>query len=253
MPLRSSAQGGLPALYFQLANVFRRRIDDGHWPVDAQIPTLEELMADFGAARATVRQALSILEHEGLVSRHRGRGTFVLKRPAKTSLQPIDTNWFSLIGSKADKRELLDSKLSDEMPSPSHEGGVLAPRYQYFVRRYWKLGKPYVVRFGYMDSRLWAKLSPDQIEKAPMVSLLAKISDVPIDRCEQTITISSADFEIAKMLAVPLNAPIAIVERSVFDRRGVLVFENRGYYRGDLVKINMTLKEAGSDNQSSGG
>jgi GntR family transcriptional regulator len=86
-------------------------------------------------------------------------------------------------------------------------------------------------------------LGPDQIENAPMVSTLAKISGMTIDRCEQTITISSADFEIARMLAVPLNAPIAIVERSVFDCNNVLVFENRGYYRGDLVKINMTLKE----------
>src|SRR5262245_5741856 len=107
-PLRTSVEGG-PTLYFQLANVFRRRIEDGHWPVDAQIPTLEELVDDFDAARATVRQALSILEREGLVARHRGRGTFVLKRPVKKALQPIDTNWFSLIGSDADKRELLET------------------------------------------------------------------------------------------------------------------------------------------------
>jgi GntR family transcriptional regulator len=242
-PLRNSAEGGLPALYFQLANVFRRRIEDGQWPVEAQIPTLEELVADFGAARATVRQALSIIEREGLVARHRGRGTFVLKRPAKKSLQRIDTNWFSMIGTAADKRELLESKLSEEPPRASHDGGILASRYQYFVRRYWMEGKPYVIRFGYLDSRIWEKLTPGQIKDAPMVSTLTKISEVPIDRCEQTITISSADFEIARMLSIPLNAPIAIVERSVFDSRNVLVFENRGYYRGDLVKINMTLKE----------
>ena len=59
------------ALYIQLATLFRRRIESGQWPVDRQIPTLEELMAECGVARATVRQAISVLEEEGLVSRFR--------------------------------------------------------------------------------------------------------------------------------------------------------------------------------------
>ena len=61
LPLRSVAEKGLPALYYQLADVFRRRIEDGEWQVDAQIPTLDQLVAEFHAARATVRQALTIL------------------------------------------------------------------------------------------------------------------------------------------------------------------------------------------------
>jgi GntR family transcriptional regulator len=242
-PLRSVAEKGLPALYYQLADVFRRRIEDGDWPVDSQIPTLEELVSEFRAARATVRQALTILEGEGLLARYRGRGTFVLKRPTRDAVFSIDTNWLSLVGTRPNiKREMLTHGMADAPPKPSHTGGVLAKAYGHFVRRHSIEEIPYVVRFGYLAERLWECLSRDQIATAPLVRTLIELPGVVFDRCEQTITVAAADFEIARLLEVPLNSPLAVVDRSVFDPDGVLILETRGYYRGDFIKIDMTLK-----------
>lgn len=242
-PLRSVAEKGLPALYYQLADVFRRRIEDGDWPVDSQIPTLEDLVAEFGAARATVRQALTILEGEGLLARYRGRGTFVLKRPVREAVFTIDTNWLSLVGIRPKvKRELLTAETAETPPVPSHPGGTLAPAYGHFIRRHSIEDIPYVIRSGYLDKRLWDRLSKAQLATAPLVRTLIEMPGVRFDRCEQTITVSAADFEIARMLAVPLNTPLAVVDRSVFGPDGVLILETRGYYRGDFVKIGMTLK-----------
>ena len=242
-PLRSVAEKGLPALYYQLADVFRRRIEDGDWQVGAQIPTLEDLVAEFGAARATVRQALTILEGEGLLARYRGRGTFVLKRPVREAVFTIDTNWLSLVGVRPSvKRELLLAEIADAPPVPSHPGSTLAPAYGHFIRRHSIEDIPYVIRSGYLDKRLWDRLSTEQLATAPLVRTLIELPGVRFERCEQTITVSSADFEIARMLAVPLNTPLAVVDRSVFDPDEVLILETRGYYRGDFVKIGMTLK-----------
>jgi GntR family transcriptional regulator len=243
LPLRKVVEKGLPALYYQLADVFRRRIEDGEWQVEAQIPTLEELVTEFHAARATVRQALTILEGEGLLARYRGRGTFVLKRPTRDAVFTIDTNWLSLVGTRPTvKRELLGYGLAEAPPKASHPGGVLAPAYGHFIRRHSIEDIPYVVRFGYLDERLWGRLSRDQIGTAPLVRTLIELPGVVFERCEQTITVSAADFEIARMLEVPLNTPMAVVDRSVFDPDDVLILETRGYYRGDFVKIGMTLK-----------
>lgn len=242
-PLRSVAEKGLPALYYQLADVFRRRIEDGDWQVDSQIPTLEELVSEFRAARATVRQALTILEGEGLLARYRGRGTFVLKRPARDAVFSIDTNWLSLVGTRPNiKRELLAHGIADTPPKPSHQGGILAPAYGHFVRRHSVEDIPYVVRFGYLDERLWDCLSRDQVATAPLVRTLIELPGVVFERCEQTITVSAADLEIARLLEIPLNSPLAVVDRSVFDPDEVLILETRGYYRGDFIKIDMTLK-----------
>ncbi|MGE0650599.1 MAG: GntR family transcriptional regulator [Alphaproteobacteria bacterium] len=165
----------MPALYHLLADVFRRKIEDGVWLVGSQIPTLDELVAEFCAARATVRQALTLIEEEGLLSRHRGRGTFVLKRPARDHIFRIGTKRLTVVGPRNSiKRELLDIEPNAGPFMPSHSGGSLAPSYGYFRRRHSIEGIPYVIRFGYLDSRLWQRLTQHQIRAAPLMRTLAK-------------------------------------------------------------------------------
>src|SRR5689334_19949452 len=69
--------------YAQLSELLRRRIERGAWPPGTQLPTLEALMAEFAVARVTVRQAITLLARDGLVSAQRGRGTFVTGRPSR--------------------------------------------------------------------------------------------------------------------------------------------------------------------------
>jgi GntR family transcriptional regulator len=242
-PFGDSPGKGLPALYYLLADVFRRRIEDGVWPVGSQIPTLDELVAEFRAARATVRQALTIVEGEGLLSRHRGRGTFVLKRPNRDPIFRIGTKRMTLVGPRTSiKRELLDVEPNAGSFTPSHGGGTLAPSYGYFRRRHCIDGTPYVIRSGYLDSRLWQRLTLQQIRTLPLMRTLVNKLGAKFDRCEQTLTITTADYELAKLLKVHLNCPLAVLDRSVFDEDNVLVHETRGYYRGDLVKMSTILK-----------
>ena len=69
------------ARYLQLATLFRKRIVNGEWPVGQQIPTVGELAEECHVARMTIRQALGDLEAEGLISRARAKGTFVIAKP----------------------------------------------------------------------------------------------------------------------------------------------------------------------------
>ena len=88
--------------YIQLASLFRRRIQAGQWQVGAQIPTVEELAAECGVARATIRQALDILQIEGLIERYRAKGTFVRPRPHDQIWCEVATDWSGLLMSRQD-------------------------------------------------------------------------------------------------------------------------------------------------------
>ena len=70
-------------LYAQVAAVLRRSIEEGQWDLGERISTLEELEKEFNVARVTVRQAVELLEKEGLVRRQQGRGTFVTEAAAQ--------------------------------------------------------------------------------------------------------------------------------------------------------------------------
>ncbi|GII65632.1 putative HTH-type transcriptional regulator [Sphaerisporangium krabiense] len=69
--------------YRELANVLRSRIEDGTYPTDESktLPKHEELAEEFEVNVKTVRQAIRLLEAEGLVTVIRRRGTVIRPRP----------------------------------------------------------------------------------------------------------------------------------------------------------------------------
>src|SRR6478752_7707263 len=99
------------ARYIQLASLFRRRIEAGDWPVAEQTPTVDDLAAECGVARATIRKALDMLEDEGLIERYRAKGTFVRQRPRQQLWCEVATDWSGLL---AARDEAVIEVLADE-------------------------------------------------------------------------------------------------------------------------------------------
>jgi DNA-binding GntR family transcriptional regulator len=68
---------GRKLVYVAIADVLEDRIKDGTYPPDTALPAEPRLVAEFGAARETVRQAIRLLVSRGLVEVVRGKGTYV--------------------------------------------------------------------------------------------------------------------------------------------------------------------------------
>jgi GntR family transcriptional regulator len=43
-------------------------------------------------------------------------------------------------------------------------------------------------------------------------------------------------------LQIPLNAPIAYLDREAVDQDGCVVFVEKGIYRGDVIRLDIKLK-----------
>ena len=63
--------------YAQIADIFRQRIARGIWAQGLRLPANEELAAEFGVSRVTIRQAFDLLARERVIEAQQGRGTFV--------------------------------------------------------------------------------------------------------------------------------------------------------------------------------
>lgn len=131
------------ARYVQLASLFRRRVESGQWPVGSQIPTVDELAEECKVARATVRQALDLLEAEKLIERYRAKGTFVTGKPQEQFWCEVASNWDGqLIAPEGVSIEILSAR-DRRMPSSADLSlGKLAQSYQYWHRRHWRNGRP---------------------------------------------------------------------------------------------------------------
>jgi GntR family transcriptional regulator len=63
--------------YQQVAAILRGRVQNGQLPPGARVPSITNLMHEFGIARNTARRAIEVLKDEGLVTVRQGWGTFV--------------------------------------------------------------------------------------------------------------------------------------------------------------------------------
>ncbi|WP_329288410.1 GntR family transcriptional regulator [Streptomyces sp. NBC_01455] len=67
---------GRPA-YLQVADDIRQQITDGTLQAGDRISSEAELMEDYGVSRIVIRNAMEVVQNEGLVIKQQGRGTFV--------------------------------------------------------------------------------------------------------------------------------------------------------------------------------
>lgn len=67
-------------IYQQLVDKIRAAVKAGALNAGEQLPTVQELSDRLGVARGTVKRAYDQLEHEGLIEKIRGRGTFICQQ-----------------------------------------------------------------------------------------------------------------------------------------------------------------------------
>jgi GntR family transcriptional regulator len=227
--------------YAQLSSVMRRRIERGEWRAGEQVPTLDALMAEFGVARVTVREAVRLLAQEGLVVAQRGRGTFVTGQPVQRGGLRLATTLAALADMyRHDQPKLTLIEEASATPRIGAEEGRAAPRYRYLRRVHSRDGQAYCVISIYLDERIFRK-APARFRRHTIVPVLLELPGVRVARAWQTLAIGSADPDVARHLAMPVNAPVAEVRRVCLDAHGTVIYLAEVTYRGDYIHLEMDL------------
>lgn len=71
-------------IYQQLVDMTRAAVKKGLLLAGQKLPTVQELSTELSVARGTIKRAYDELEHEGLIEKVQGRGTFVRYQPANS-------------------------------------------------------------------------------------------------------------------------------------------------------------------------
>jgi GntR family transcriptional regulator len=118
--------------------------------------------------------------------------------------------------------------------------GKLAEEYIYMKRVHSSNDLPYCVISLYLEDKIFS-MSPGRFRNELVIPVLASLSPQHIAKARQTLTIGSADAETARLLRVPIDAPVARVQRVFNDADGVVIYYADVVYRGDAVKVEMDL------------
>ena len=230
------------AIYLQLATLFRNWIASKKWPVGARIPNVDDLAAEFAVARGTIREALGVLESEGLLNCFRAKGTFVRNAPMESVPHKLEIDWRSLISAhEGAEIQTLSSQTMKELPAALKEHGHSEKKYQMMRRLHLRDGAPYLLGRFYLEYELYKQGSPAQFRQRPTLPILHQIAADRIGKAWQRMTIGMADVEVAGLLRIPLNSPVVLVNRVALDRKGHIIYIGEGIYRGDAVQLDIEL------------
>lgn len=245
---RSSGPIGLHAgpitLYAQLASIFRDRVVTGVWPSGEEVPTLEQLVAEFGVARVTVRQAIQMLSDEGLLSSQRGRRTFVTFEPVG-----MEAPLFSSTGpGDGDRRSysihVLSHQQFDALPVQFASVGRQSGPYVRIRKVDGQDGAPYTVSDNYVALSLFNRI-PSQAEYRVKISRLVRDNArPPVTSALERITIGLATYEEAHHLQVPVGSSVAHVMRAFLSQDAELLYLGILAYRGDRFSIERDISYA---------
>ena len=228
--------------YLQLADLMRQRIARGVWPRQYRLPSLDALVQEFGVSRATVRQAIELLAREQLLSPQQGRGTFVTGLPAPDRFISVKGSLAELSRAYEDTQpRIMNIDESASAPPLRKDEGDPAPAYVFMRRVHFRDGHPYCVINIYLDERIFRQ-APDAFRGRTVIPLLTSMPTVIIAQAHQVLTIASADLEVARLLELPMNAPVAEVRRLFRDPAGTVIYLAEATYRGDAILVQMDLK-----------
>lgn len=228
-------------LYAQAASTLRGEIEAGTWTVGQQIPAIDDLAARFGVARATMRQAIELLESEGLIRRHHGLGTFVECDPREQRWLPLASDWQSfvkMVEPLQPKPILVEA--AERQPRLQDGEGRPASAYQHIRRVHYRNDEPFCLIDIHLAADIYL-LAPEKFRTQIVVPLLAGMPDVTIGKVHQTLTVDGAGQEAAERLDLPLGAPVAAVRRTICDPAGICIYLADIIYRGDVVRLEIDL------------
>jgi GntR family transcriptional regulator len=228
-------------LYAQLAELLRARILRGEWAEGDRLPSLEALTREFTVARVTVRQAIGLLQADGLVLSRQGRGTFVTAQPGIGRRLHVQTTLGDLVAMlQGDKPQLLNVDEGSATPALTERDGTPAPGYVYMRRVHMHGETPYCVISIYLDERVFRR-APARFHNEVIIPVLTSLPGLRIARARQRLTIGIADAPTAAHLRMAPGAPVAEVRRVLCDPNGTVIYLGEVTYRGDLIELDMDL------------
>jgi GntR family transcriptional regulator len=231
---------GVLPLWYQLAQSLRAAIVALDRDGDLRLPTEVQLAQHYEVSLTTVRQALSSLAAEGLISRHRRRGTFVnadaLRAQALRVLGSADA---VMAQQSSDEVRVLGRTRVSARALPARLGPV---REAVLIRRL-RLddGVPVSYAENYLRPEHAARVSDEALAQAPVTKILRDELSLPLTRIDNEVSARTAPAEVAALLRIDALSPVLVSENVTYAAGTTPVDVARIHYRGDRFTYAISL------------
>ncbi|MHA6250421.1 GntR family transcriptional regulator [Oceanobacillus sp. CAU 1775] len=167
---------GKKPLYITVYDNLYKLITDGTFQVDSKLPTETELAKELGVSRMTLRQAISLLQDDGLVRSVHGKGNFITRPKPKSNevgLEKIGNPIYKIHTEKIDGVELdfrldLISDYTQEVLKRKAAAVVACERW------YKSAGRVVAYAFTFMAIETVSEMNIDLQDEQQLLEMLEK-------------------------------------------------------------------------------
>jgi GntR family transcriptional regulator len=222
------------AVYKQIADHLRAAIAQGRLREGDQLPSEAQLMTHYGVARMTVRNALRLLQDQGLIDAEHGRGVYVRARPPVRRLasdrfaqrhRKEGKAAFNVEAEQHGATPQVDMISVTETTPPADVGDRLQLGDDSPVvvrsRRYLLDGRPVETAISYIPADL-ARGTPITDPNPGPGGIYARLEEQghTLDRFTEEVAARMPTPEEARRLALPPGVPVFRLVRTAYDLEG---------------------------------
>jgi GntR family transcriptional regulator len=230
------------ALHDQLKVWILAGIHKNIWKLNNSLPSERVLSQSLNLSRATVRLAISELEHEGWLERRQGKGTYVSTAKVEQPLVKVSsfTENMQQAGvqpsSKVLKTELVHPSAKVARMLHLEEDDFIA----IITRSRLADEVPIIVERSHINYSLTPKLL-DQNFTGSLYKILTNVYRLKLHSGEETLEVVKAEVWVAKALGIVKDEPLLYTERLVTDPKGIPIEFAQRYSRADQCKFRVKL------------
>ncbi len=230
-------------LYVQVKDSLRDLILGGRAPGE-QLPGEPELCRRYDVSRTVIRQALRDLEHEGLIVREKGRGTFVAEPKLREGLFQELTGFYSDMAGKG--RPPVSRVLTQEVvPASRPLAATLRLRPGAAVVHINRLrfvgDEPLVLVATYLPAARCPGLAAVDFTHRSLYEYLESAYGLVIARGRRAIEAVPAGDHEARLLGVKKGAPLILLDSVSYLADGTPIEYYHALHRGDRSRFEVEL------------
>lgn len=244
-------RGPMP-YYHQICAILRDKFANGEFAADERIPSEEQLQATFGVSRATVRQALQLLERDGLIERRPGKGSFAAANNDAVAEVKMTCLLEDLIALGIPGRSVVSDigiatagrSVADAMQIRRGESVFT------FQRLVVVDAAPFAAHRIFLPPSVRDNLDDKDVAKPHILRLLAEKCGLHAETAEHSIEAVLADTNHARMLGVDPGTALLCVTRTSYDKAGTPIEHGYTHYRSDRTRFHITQRQRSSPRDS---
>ncbi len=230
--------------YYQLRLLLERAVAGGVLAAGEQLPTEASLCERYDVSRTVVRQALSDLERTGLVTRLKGKGTFVAQPKVSEFVAQSLTSLHEDLSTRGERLDTRVLRLEVE-PVSSHVAAMLElPESEQIVlleRLRLLRGEPLVVTTAYMPYSICAPILELDMSDRSLFETYEHELGLKLHRGSRAIEARAATSEVARHLDLPEGAPVLVFSGVTYLDDGRPIEYFIGLHRGDRSRFETEL------------